>query len=95
MKEAGACIVASQREGLMHHKFAIVDSTILLNGSFNWTERAVSENCENVVISRWANQFVIFCETLNPNFPREKTLVDKFLDEFEKMFAADVCLCPL
>ena len=45
-------IVASQREGLMHHKFAIVDSNILINGSFNWTERAVSENCENVVISR-------------------------------------------
>ena len=58
-----------QKEAHMHHKFAIVDSTLLLNGSFNWTERAVSENCENVVISRWANQFVIFCETLNSNFP--------------------------
>ena len=91
MKEAGVCIVASQRDGLMHHKFAIVDSTLLLNGSFNWTERAVSENCENVVISRWANQFVIFEFKLS----REKTLVDEFLDEFEKMFAADVCLCPL
>ena len=52
MKEAGVCIVASQRAGLMHHKFAIIDSRILLNGSFNWTERAVSENCENLVISR-------------------------------------------
>ena len=91
MKEAGVCIVASQRDGLMHHKFAIVDSTLLLNGSFNWTERAVSENCENVVISRWANQFAIFEFKLS----REKTLVDEFLDEFEKMFAADVCLCPL
>ena len=55
MKDAGVCIVASKREGLMHHKFAIIDSDILLTGSFNWTERAASENCENLVISRWDN----------------------------------------
>ena len=52
MKEAGVCVVASQREGLMHHKFALIDNQILLNGSFNWTERAVWENCENLVITR-------------------------------------------
>ena len=52
MKEAGVCVVASQREGLMHHKFALIDNLILLNGSFNWTERAVWENCENLVITR-------------------------------------------
>ena len=60
MKEAGVCIVASRREGLMHHKFAIIASSILLNGSFNWMERVVSENCENLVISRWQNQFITF-----------------------------------
>lgn len=59
MKEAGVCIVACKREGLMHHKFAIIDSSILLNGSFNWTERAVYENCENLVISRWTNQLIL------------------------------------
>ena len=52
MKEAGVCRVACQREGLMHHKFALIDNQILLNGSFNWTERAVWENCENLVITR-------------------------------------------
>ena len=46
------CVVAFQREGLMHHKFALIDNQILLNGSFNWTERAVWENCENLVITR-------------------------------------------
>ena len=59
MKEAGVCIVACKREGLMHHKFAIIDSSILLNGSFNWTERAVYGNCENLVISRWTNQLIL------------------------------------
>ena len=95
MKEAGVCIVASQRDGLMHHKFAIVDSTLLLNGSFNWTERAVSENCENVVISRWANQFVIFCETLNSNFPGRGHWWISFWTSLRKclqqMFASVLC----
>ena len=37
--------------GLMHHKFAILDSSRLVNGSFNWTGRAVFSNSENLVIS--------------------------------------------
>jgi len=36
----------------MHHKFAVVDNAILINGSFNWTRGAVLSNHENVVISR-------------------------------------------
>jgi len=35
----------------MHHKFCVVDQSILLNGSFNWTRSAVLNNRENVVIS--------------------------------------------
>lgn len=35
----------------MHHKFAIVDSNRLLNGSFNWTRSASDKNEENIVVS--------------------------------------------
>ena len=35
----------------MHHKFAVLDNAVLLNGSFNWTRSAVLHNRENVVIS--------------------------------------------
>lgn len=36
----------------MHHKFAVVDAEVLINGSFNWTRAAVITNRENVVITR-------------------------------------------
>ncbi|PCJ52395.1 MAG: hypothetical protein COA79_23890 [Planctomycetota bacterium] len=34
----------------MHHKFAIIDQSILINGSFNWTRSASKYNEENVVV---------------------------------------------
>lgn len=35
----------------MHHKFAVIDNKIVINGSFNWTRTAVVGNHENVMIS--------------------------------------------
>ena len=35
----------------MHHKFAIADGSLLLNGSYNWTRSASTANNENIVIS--------------------------------------------
>ncbi len=35
----------------MHHKFAIVDCRLLLNGSYNWTRGAAESNEENFVIT--------------------------------------------
>lgn len=35
----------------MHHKFCLVDSTYLINGSMNWTYQAAFENWENVLIT--------------------------------------------
>ncbi len=34
----------------MHHKFAIIDSIVVLTGSFNWTTMAAHYNEENVII---------------------------------------------
>ena len=37
-------------EGIMHNKFMIVDSTIVLTGSYNWTASANHRNYENILI---------------------------------------------
>jgi phosphatidylserine/phosphatidylglycerophosphate/cardiolipin synthase-like enzyme len=34
----------------MHHKFAIFDGKVLVNGSFNWTRSASQNNQENIVV---------------------------------------------
>jgi len=39
-------------QGLMHHKFAIVDHRVLITGSFNWTPTAEEKNQENLLILR-------------------------------------------
>ena len=35
----------------MHHKFVLIDGQMLINGSFNWTQRAITGNQENVIIT--------------------------------------------
>jgi cardiolipin hydrolase len=35
----------------IHHKFAVIDDSTLVSGSFNWTVQAVKSNYENVVIT--------------------------------------------
>jgi len=35
----------------MHHKFALFDANLLLNGSFNWTRSATTSNEENLLVT--------------------------------------------
>lgn len=50
-REEGIMVRHDLSSFFMHHKFAIIDDGILVNGSFNWTRQAVTGNKENVVIS--------------------------------------------
>jgi len=38
------------RRGLMHQKFAVIDSNVVLTGSYNWTASAENYNAENLLL---------------------------------------------
>jgi len=52
--QAGVAVRTDKSWYAMHHKFAIVDSTTVINGSFNWTMQATKGNQENTLILRHA-----------------------------------------
>ncbi|MFT7619400.1 MAG: cardiolipin hydrolase [Planctomycetota bacterium] len=43
--------VALDRDGHMHHKFAVFDRELSLTGSYNWTRSAARYNHENILLS--------------------------------------------
>jgi cardiolipin hydrolase len=49
----------------MHHKFAIFDGEILLNGSFNWTRSASRNNNENIIVDATPHLVTSFQETFD------------------------------
>lgn len=50
IREAGIQGKLDQSKANMHHKFCIVDGTVLMTGSFNWTRQAVEKNQENLIV---------------------------------------------
>lgn len=52
LAKAGLEIKVDRTDAHMHHKFAIVDGTTLINGSYNWTKSAADFNEENILVTR-------------------------------------------
>ncbi len=48
--EAGVPLRIDDSPFHMHHKFALFDGRLLLNGSFNWTRSASTSNEENLLV---------------------------------------------
>jgi len=51
LAEAGIPIRVDRSPFHMHHKFAVVDGSTLLTGSYNWTRGAANENEENLIVT--------------------------------------------
>lgn len=51
MKKMGIPVLLDPTPYHLHHKFAILDGVLLINGSFNWTRSASIHNYENVLIT--------------------------------------------
>ena len=55
----------------MHHKFALMDRRVIINGSFNWTRQAITGNYENLTITdnpELVKQYVDYYEELWDKF---------------------------
>lgn len=48
----GGRLYFSSSENMMHHKFCVIDRTLLITGSYNWTYNAETSNAENILILR-------------------------------------------
>jgi phosphatidylserine/phosphatidylglycerophosphate/cardiolipin synthase-like enzyme len=64
LRGVGIALKVDESEHHMHHKFAVLDSASLLNGSYNWTRSAATFNEENLIVTseaalvaRFARQF--------------------------------------
>lgn len=51
LRRAGIQVRVDEMEYFMHHKFAIVDGELLMNGSLNWTTQGLCGNQENVILT--------------------------------------------
>lgn len=51
LADAGISVRIDQTEFHMHHKFAIFDDALLMNGSYNWTRGAAENNKENFIVT--------------------------------------------
>ncbi|XP_051878460.1 LOW QUALITY PROTEIN: mitochondrial cardiolipin hydrolase [Pristis pectinata] len=49
-RKAGIEVRHDQDTNYMHHKFALIDGSILITGSLNWSAQAIFRNKENVII---------------------------------------------
>jgi phosphatidylserine/phosphatidylglycerophosphate/cardiolipin synthase-like enzyme len=48
--------------GYMHHKFAVIDSSVLIVGSYNWSANAERSNNENLLVLRDDSLSLVFLE---------------------------------
>ncbi|MFN7781910.1 MAG: phospholipase D-like domain-containing protein [Lysobacterales bacterium] len=60
LREQGVAVRVDRSEFHMHHKFAVFDGRVLLNGSFNWTRSATNSNEENLMVIEHAQLIADF-----------------------------------
>lgn len=52
LRQRGVIMKTDRIEKLFHHKFAVIDGTTTITGSFNWTDNAQDDNAENLIVIR-------------------------------------------
>ncbi len=62
LAQAGVPVRVDNTSNHMHHKFAIVDNTVVVTGSYNWTRSAALYNHENIIVTSAKPIVEGFCE---------------------------------
>ena len=57
LEREGSTVLVFTGDGLLHHKFAIIDSQVVITGSYNWTRSRLSDNLLVVTDTQIARQF--------------------------------------
>lgn len=74
LAEKGVDVKLDKSPNHMHHKFAIFDREILVNGSFNWTRSASTVNEENITVLYDASLVASFSTTFESLWKVSKTI---------------------
>ena len=79
----------------MHHKFCVIDKSVVVTGSFNWTDQAVNHNQENLLFIenkelafKYSNEFEKLWNDFEIVVTKEKALM-KLKEDEEKKKAAE------
>lgn len=44
--------IKAERNGIMHHKFCVIDNNVTIHGSYNWTKNAETKNNEEISVDK-------------------------------------------
>ncbi len=81
LKKNGALVKLENGKGLMHNKFCIIDDTLVITGSYNWTTSADLRNDENVIfitsIDAVKTYRIQFEKYWQGNYPDEAYYINK------------------
>lgn len=61
----------------MHHKFAVIDNSVVITGSFNWTNQAVKINQENIIFYESKELAAKYTDEYNRLWDSFTTVVDQ------------------
>jgi len=83
LQDAGIPIGVEHLNGLLHHKFAVVDGDLVITGSYNWTDSADTRNFENAVF--------ITCKEIAASYADEFAYIANALLELDWEIAGLEC----
>ena len=71
------CKTDDQPKYHMHNKYAIIDNSVIVTGSFNWTTQAINNNQENILIYENKEIAEQYTQEFNRLWEQFTTVIDK------------------